>query len=219
MCGRYNVTDNPVLHALLEEFGIDVGPLPERYNIAPTEQVPVVAEIDGQYVLRDMRWWLVPHWSDGPSSRYAMFNARSENLGKSPAFRGPFRRQRCVLPATSFIEWQTLAGKKQPYLIEPQQQPLLFAGIWDCWEGLYSCSIVTTAASDAFAEIHSRQPVLLDRVSCHDWLQSGTAEKALLALCEPSMLPVLQVTAVDALCNNARNKERPVLIASERIIH
>lgn len=131
MCGRFNVTDSPLTQALLKTLVIDIGPLPEpRYNIAPTECVPVVHELDGKRALTQMRWWLVPSWSDGPSQKYAMFNARSETLAKSWAFRGPFKRTRAVIPATSFIEWQKTAGGKQPNLIEQQESALAFAGLW-----------------------------------------------------------------------------------------
>lgn len=84
MCGRFNVTDDPYTQALMKSLGIDIGPLPEpRYNIAPTERVPVVHELDGKRALTEMRWWLVPSWSDGPSRKYAMFNAKSETVDQA----------------------------------------------------------------------------------------------------------------------------------------
>ncbi|MGI9289176.1 MAG: SOS response-associated peptidase family protein [Pseudomonadales bacterium] len=97
MCGRFNVTDDPYAQTLMRSLGIDIGPLPEpRYNIAPTDRIPVIHELDHKRALTQMRWWLVPSWSDGPSQKYAMFNAKSETLAKNRAFRGPFKRSHAI---------------------------------------------------------------------------------------------------------------------------
>lgn len=73
MCGRYNIIDDPLTQALMMDLGLNIR-LPTRYNIAPTERVPVVSELNGKRQCREMRWWLVPSWSDGPSTKYSMFN-------------------------------------------------------------------------------------------------------------------------------------------------
>ena len=106
MCGRFNITDNPSTHALLKSLHIDLGPLPVRYNLAPTDQIPVIHHWEGQRLISDMRWWLVPHWTKSPSTKYAMFNARCESLETSRAYQGSFRHKRCIIPAHSFVEWQ-----------------------------------------------------------------------------------------------------------------
>ena len=84
MCGRFNITDDPFLQALLTELGISIN-LPTRINIAPTEYVPVVRQISGHRELVDMRWWLVPAWAKEVSSKFSMFNARSETITDSKA--------------------------------------------------------------------------------------------------------------------------------------
>lgn len=223
MCGRFNITDDPFLQALLKSLGIAIGPLPKpRYNIAPTERVPVVHELDGQRVLTQMRWWLVPSWSDGPSQKYAMFNARSETLTKSRAFRGPFKRSRAVLPASSFIEWQKTADGKQPYLIEQQDSALALAGLWDLWhrddEQIYSCTIVTTQAPPEFAWLHDRMPVILDADSAALWLDHATDTRELTPLFERALARPLNVTPVDRAINNARKKSKPVAAGNAKTI-
>ena len=120
MCGRYNIHDDPWLQTLLRELGLDVR-IPSRANIAPTEAVPVVIEEQGVRRLREMRWWLVPSWAPEIDQRYSMFNAKAETLGTSRAFRGPLRHRRCILPASSFIEWTDGGGHKQPWLIRPER--------------------------------------------------------------------------------------------------
>ncbi|TNF09166.1 MAG: SOS response-associated peptidase, partial [Gammaproteobacteria bacterium] len=113
MCGRYNIIDDPAIRDLLQYLGIRQH-LQTTYNIAPTEMVPVIRQGEAAPELCRMRWWLVPSWAKEPSTKYSMFNARAEGLAESRAFRHPFKRQRCILPASSFIEWRKEDGK-QPY--------------------------------------------------------------------------------------------------------
>ncbi len=223
MCGRFNITDDAYLQALLKTLGIDIGPLPEpRYNIAPTDRVPVIHELNGSLALNQMRWWLVPSWSDGPSQKYAMFNARSETLAKSRAFRGPFKRTRAIIPASSFIEWQKTSGGKQPYLIEQQDGALAFAGLWDLWERdgeqIYSCSIVTTDAAPSFEWLHNRMPVMLDSDGAAHWLDHDVDTEALATLFKPALLTPLVITPIDQAINNARNKDKPKTAGGSKTI-
>ena len=104
MCGRFNITDSPAVHALLDDLGVDIGELPTRYNVAPTDPVMTLYASEQGVHARDMRWWLTPSWSDGPSQKYAMFNARAETLETSITYTSAFRGRRAVIPATSFIE-------------------------------------------------------------------------------------------------------------------
>ncbi len=224
MCGRFNITDDAYLQALLKTLGVDIGPLPKpRYNIAPTDRVPVIHELDGKRALTQMRWWLVPSWSDSPSQKYAMFNARSETLAKSPAFRGPFKRTRAVIPASSFIEWQKTAGGKQPYLIEQQDSALAFAGLWDLWERdgeqIYSCSIVTTDAAPEFEWLHNRMPVMLSSDGAARWLDHEVDTKTLAALLKPALLTPLVITPIESTINNSHNKIEPKPSGERKIVH
>ena len=222
MCGRYNLTDSPNVHALLDALGIAIGPLPVRYNIAPTEPALTVYR-DGdedKLAVADMRWWLTPSWSDGPSQKYAMFNARSETIATSRAFRGPFKYHRAIVPASSFIEWQRHANGKQAYEIFSPDSALAFAAIWDLWEGdgnyLQSCAIITRAADPGFADIHSRQPVLLDTASQARWLDPATSPEELQAILNQDRPVSLAIQPIEKAIGNARNKAAP--IASGEIV-
>ena len=215
MCGRYNIVDDPVIHVLLDILGVDVGPLPTRLNIAPTESVPVIHMHEGKHQLSEMRWWLVPHWSSGPSQKYAMFNARSETIEKSRAYQGPYKYRRAIIPASSFIEWRKEEGGKQPILIEAEDQALAFAGVWDYWsdgtQEILSCSIITTEASKSFNRIHSRMPVILDEDNFGSWL----AEDTPLPDIRNMLIPygkTLVATPIHKQINNARIKEYPKLV-------
>ena len=150
MCGRFNVIDSPGLQQLLRDLGIDIK-LPKAANVAPTETVQLVWDIDGERQAGPARWWLTPSWAKAVDQKYAMFNARSETLASSRAFRHPFKSQRGIVPMSSFIEWRQEAGIKQPWKITNEQQALAVAALWDVWEGegepLLSCTLVTTAAA------------------------------------------------------------------------
>ncbi len=209
MCGRLNVTDDPRVQELLKYLDINAGPLPTHYNVAPTEAVPVIFEYEGKRELGPMRWWLTPHWSDGPSEKYAMFNARIESVTKSRAFQGPVRYHRAIVPAASFVEWQRLGGVKQPWLLEPVDAPMALAAIWDCWrEELFSCAIITQPASPQFKTLHSRMPLILQGDQIEQWLdQKAKAEDVINAL-KGACIP-LRATAIDTAFNNARNKSAP----------
>ena len=221
MCGRYNLTDSPLVLALLDDLGIhfDIEP---RYNIAPTETVPVILQQDKQIQVSGMRWWLVPHWSQGPSTKYAMFNARRESLLKSRAYAQPYHSQRGILPATSFIEWQTGPVGKQPLMIEGVDTPLALAAIWDYWDGpdgnLLSCAIITQPASPGFSVIHDRMPHILQPRDYHAWLNPGTAQKELEAILASVDPLALRATPVSSRINNSRHKTSDCIQATGEAI-
>ena len=176
MCGRFNVIDSPGLQQLLTDLGIHLK-LPSRPNIAPTEAVALVrASAEGNQ-LDAARWWLTPSWAPAVDQKYSMFNARSETLSSSPAFKTPFKRQRGIVPISSFIEWRQENGIKQPWCISNEQGAFAVAALWDVWDGdgsqLLSCTLVTTAAAEAFAPWHNRMPVVLSGDERARWLDNS----------------------------------------------
>jgi len=191
MCGRY------VLRRLkdwLDDAFAELKIRPdlsflERYNIAPTQNLPAVRwEKDGP-ALVNLRWGLIPSWAKDPSIGSRMINARAESLAEKPAFRTAFQRRRCLLPADGFYEWQTRAGKKQkqPHLIYlKNDRPFAFAGIWDRWETptetVESFSIITTQANTLIQPIHDRMPVILTGANCDQWIRPTSRESELTPL-------------------------------------
>ena len=219
MCGRFNVIATPGLQALLDSLGHHLSLQTPRYNIAPTESVALVA--DGE--LQDARWWLTPHWAKTVEQKYSMFNARSERLRESPAFRKPFRSQRGVVPMSSFIEWRGTAGNKQPWKISNEQEALAVAALWDVWRGaeepLLSCTLVTTAAAEAFKPWHARMPVLLGGAALDRWLDNSHEIAADDPLFAPRLQLPLHLTPVDRAAGNSRNKSAEVMApAGETVV-
>jgi putative SOS response-associated peptidase YedK len=221
MCGRFNVIDSPGLQQLLQDLGIDLS-LPPAINVAPTEQVSLVRHgVEGAAV-DAARWWLTPSWAKTVSQTYSMFNARSETLATSSAFRGPFRRQRGLVPMSSFIEWRTENGVKQPWLIANEQRAFAVAALWDVWEGgaspLLSCTLVTTAAAPAFKPWHSRMPVLLAPDERARWLDNSCAIAPDDAVFRSELKMPLLLQPMDRAVSNARNKDAGAMAGIGEVI-
>ncbi len=177
MCGRYTLQES--LENIAEIFDAEiaceaVGP---RYNIAPTERIPVVAGSGADREVVAARWGLVPHWSRDPARVPLLINARAESLASRPAFRDLLEDRRCVIPADGFYEWRTEEGLRQPYLIRRVDGGLLsFAGLWDSHPtggAARSCAIITTGASPLLAPLHDRMPVILEEHDARRWLDIG----------------------------------------------
>jgi putative SOS response-associated peptidase YedK len=214
MCGRFNVIDNPGLQQLLRDLGIDLK-LPTAINVAPTEEIPLVRNDDAGASLAAAHWWLVPSWAREISQKYSMFNARSETLGRSPAFRRPFKCQRGLVPMSSFIEWRPEGGVKQPWLITNDQQALAVAALWDIWEGgdrpLLSCTLVTTGAAPQFEPWHARMPVVLTPDESERWLDNSRVIAPDDPLFRAELKMPLYLQPLSRAVSNARNKQLQVL--------
>jgi len=224
MCGRYTVTVDP--ETIYGEFacvqddehrdligGPYGGDLARpRYNIAPTDQVPVVLErsTDGDRSkgvrrLEPMRWGLVPSWAKNVSVGNRMFNTRVESLvgeGAKATFRTALQRRRCLLPASGFYEWQVLDGRgstgksavrgarraKQAYYITPADGSLMaLAGLWEFWrspegEPVRSATVITVPAVGEMADVHDRMPLVLPRETWADWLRLDAGVDAVTEL-------------------------------------
>jgi putative SOS response-associated peptidase YedK len=176
MCGRFFLLTSK--ETLSERFAVEVPALEARYNIAPSQPVPVVrARADGRgRELALMRWGLIPSWAKDISIGMHTINARAETVAEKPAFRNAFRRRRCLVPADGFYEWMKVGKEKQPYAIRPvDYQPLAFAGLWEYWEAaggqaIESMTIITTRANELLKPLHERMPAILPPEHHAFWL-------------------------------------------------
>jgi len=177
MCGRFALF--AMGESLARQFGVPGTPsLAPRYNIAPSQAVPTVRvqASGGGREVASLRWGLIPSWAKDPDIGNRMINARSETAREKPAFRGAFRRRRCLIPASGFYEWQRRERRKQPYFVKMRDdRPFAFAGLWERWQGpdeavVESCTILTTAANAVVAPIHDRMPVIVPPSEYGRWL-------------------------------------------------
>jgi putative SOS response-associated peptidase YedK len=178
MCGRFSQAQIAELDREVFRL-LEMPALEPRYNIAPTQDVAVVRERrNGERVLQLLRWGLIPSWAKDPALGNRMINARAETLAVKPAFKRPFARQRCIVPADGFYEWKRTGGAKQPYYIRREDGgPMAFAGLWDRWRSdgdatVDSFTIVTTTPNDLVAPIHNRMPAILLPDGYDMWLDS-----------------------------------------------
>ena len=175
MCGRFVITSAP--EALRQVFGyIEQPNFPARYNVAPTQPVPVVIVENGARHFRLMRWGLLPSWVKDPRQFTLLINARAETVQEKPAFKNAIRRRRCLIPADGYYEWHTAEGRKQPYFIHPRASgPIGFAGLSETWMGpngeeLDTVAIITAAASTGMSVLHHRVPVTIAPNDFEQWL-------------------------------------------------
>lgn len=193
MCGRYELHTNPVALALA--LGLKHPPeITPRYNIAPTQQVPIVRlNQAGDRELSQVRWGLVPFWAKDPAIGNKMINARAETITSKPGFRDAYKKTRCLIPASGFYEWAKLAdGSKQPVHIGLKDDgPFAFAGLWARWgqkgeDPLETCTIITTEANELCQPVHDRMPVILAPDSYQRWLDTAQPDPAALLRPYPS---------------------------------
>jgi putative SOS response-associated peptidase YedK len=190
-----------------------------HFNVAPTDEAAVVVQHAERRAVVRYRWGLVPHWEEDEKIAGRTFNARAETIAVTPAFRGAFRRRRCLVPVDSFYEWKRVDGVRQPYrILRGDGQPLVLAGLWagrrDPADSAVrrTFTIVTTTANEAIAQLHDRMPVILPQSAWETWLDAqGPDVGELHGLLVPSAEP-LEVYPVVGLVNNVRN-DGPELVA------
>jgi putative SOS response-associated peptidase YedK len=204
MCGRFLLT-TPASD-LAELLGLSTPPaLVPRYNIAPTQTIGIVRArgVGPAREWAEVRWGLVPFWSEEPTTRAPLFNARADTAAAKPAFREPLHRRRCVVPADGFYEWKREGRARQPYLFRRRDgAPLVLAGLWERWSKgdappLESCTILTTSPNALVAAAHDRMPVVLAAEDFARWLDpaltSPGAVQDLLVPCAEDLLEALPV--------------------------
>ena len=214
MCSRYFLDADG--NVIAYTFNVPVHDrIRKRFNIAPTQEAPVVrANAQGEREVAMLRWGLVPFWAKDPAIGNRMINARSETAADKPSFRAAFKSRRCVIPATGFFEWKGEPGHKQPYAITAADQPLFaIAGLWESWqpkEGdpVETFTILTTDANDAIAPVHDRMPVILPADGIETWLTAAPKQAQALLLPYPG--PV-SIRAVSKLVGNPRNDAPEIL--------
>ena len=208
MCGRFVTIIPP--EELAKVFALAETPqLEARYNVAPSQQVPVVRSAGDRNVLTSMKWGLVPSWSKDPSMGNRMINARSETVAEKPSFRHAIKFNRCIIPTSGFYEWMPVEHHKQPYFIQMKDcSPVCFAGIWEHWTApdksvVESFSILTTSANSLVASIHDRMPVILQPEDYNFWLSRNVHDThELQRLYQPFPSDKMTAYKVPDLINN-----------------
>ena len=224
MCGRYTLTADA--RQIAEIFDAEpCDELPQRfdrYNLAPQQQAPIIRVGREGRALRLARWGFIPAWAQDPRQLKATpINARADRVSTSPMFRAAFHRQRCLVPATGFYEWQQRDKPrgKQPYYLRPDDGSIFaFAGLWDRWtsetgDSLDTFTILTTEPNDLLKPLHDRMPVILPAQNWPQWLDPENRDAGeLTALLKPLPPERWQAVPIGRYVNSPTNDD-PACIA------
>ncbi|HJE22293.1 MAG TPA: SOS response-associated peptidase [Methylorubrum populi] len=216
MCGRFFIGQPPEVYRSF--YGYPEQPnFPGRFNVAPTQPVPVVLRESGERHFRLMRWGLWPAWLKDPAGFPVLFNARIESAAEKPAFRGALRHRRCIFLADGFYEWRRDgAGKtatKTPFAVRRADgAPMALAGLWEPWMGadgseVDTAAIVTCSANGTLSAIHERMPAILAPEAIAPWLDAAVDAPEAARLCRPCPDAWLRLDPVGDRVNSVRNDD------------
>ena len=215
MCGRFTFSE---FEGIEERFQIEPQNLKPNYNVAPSQDVPVILN-NGSNQLALLMWGLIPFWAKDPSIGNKLINARAETIDEKPSFKHSLQRKRCLVVADGFYEWKKEGSTKRPHRITLKSNELFgFAGLWDTWKSptgdiINSCSIITTTPNDLMAPIHNRMPVILSRDSELVWLDQNIVDSHILKnLLVPYPADLMIAYEVSTLVNSPKNNGPECLV-------
>ena len=172
MCGRYELKAKArALNRHFPQLHLSQGEMPQTGEIHPTDAVLMITGNSTGYLAAKARWGLVGSFLD-QAPRSPLTTLPSEGLASKPFYSKILKRSRCLIPATAFYEWQSLAGGKHKMRIsQPTGEALMFAGIFDQHPlAGTTCAILTTADDATVSRVHDRMPVILGREESSFWL-------------------------------------------------
>jgi putative SOS response-associated peptidase YedK len=208
MCGRFTRHQNP--EKLAKRFNVQLikeAKIP-RYNIAPSQVVPVIREVDVREMIA-CKWGLVPFWAKDPSIGNKMINAKAETLAEKPSFKQALVKRRCLIPADGFYEWQKKGkGASQPFYITLRNGDLFaFAGLWEEWKSpdgniLQSFTVITVEPNELVSTIHNRMPAILKPADEASWLNLKNRPGDIVQILQPYPAEEMQAVPVSRMVNS-----------------
>lgn len=233
MCGRYlRRADKKRVAEHFHLPGEPPFPLPPDFNVAPTTHQPAIRlnRESGEREAVLMRWGLVPYQAKSLDEYKGIstINARAESV-QVGMWKRLFERQRCLIPADGFYEWETLlpSAASGPKKAKPRKKPIrfwlkndpvfAFAGLWDAWknpatgEWLQSFAIITTEANEMLASIHTRMPVILQPKDYARWIDRSPGAVLPVDLLRPFDAEAMESAEANPAVNNARNNGEELL--------
>ena len=221
MCGRYSfsIEDAKDVYARFDTYN-ELADLTSRYNIAPGQMNPVITSHSPNEISR-MFWGLIPFWAKDNKQKFSTINARAETAAKSPTYREPFRRRRCIVPATGFYEPDKINHVKSPFPWHffqfTDQRMFGIAGLYDVWtdketgKEIRSYTIITTEPNELVGQFHDRMPVILHREDEADWLKDIVEPERIQAFLKPYPAGEMEEWRVGDRAKNPKN-DYPELI-------
>lgn len=227
MCGRAyeTYTEEELAIRYLNRKPVRIPKWKPTYNLAPTQQSPVVRVRDNEKTIDLLRFGLIPSWARDVQSaaKYSLINAKSEEIDQKRSYKEPFQKRRCIVPVSGFFEWLSGGkGSKRPFAIRLKGDPIMsLAGVWEHWEpadigetrqAIDSFSIITTRANALIAPLHERMPVILTRDMEEDWLNpDNTGLPELKRVLQPYPPEQMELFEVSSLVNSPKNNSPEIL--------
>ena len=219
MCGRFKLSRIDKAE-LARHFGIDAQSIPDyadEIDNAPGSWRSVITMEGGERKWTGMRWGYVATIG---GLKKLVFNAQAEKVTTNRVWRG-LLHNRCVIPASAFFEWQKINGKRGGPKYEitvPGHSVFGFAAIYDdrpnpkTGEMERAFWIITTGPNSKFAELHDRQPVILQERSEYDeWLTSKEPPLHLLRVFPEDKMLITKVAEPAAKAKKSRSDDMPNL--------
>jgi len=196
---------------------------PPRYNVAPSQPVPVIISTPGGgREIVEMTWGLLPSWAKDPRSARRPINARAETLSQRPSFRSPLKHRRCLVPASGFFEWKKTNSSRIPYYIHRKDgDHFAFAGLYDIWTApgspsQLSFTIVTTEPNELVSGYHDRMPAILLERNEERWILPGEIPlHSLSEMFTPYPADMLVAYQVSRAVNNPENEGKKLIQKQE----
>jgi putative SOS response-associated peptidase YedK len=218
MCGRFTLTLDPGELQTLLDLGPFVHVVEPRYNIAPSQPVPIVKDATARSI-ELYRWGLVPFWADDPKIGNRLINARSETVHEKPSFKAAFKYRRCLILADGFFEWHAAekGAPKIPYLFKlKNDHPFTFAGLYEHKEvseggELHTCTILTCEPNALVGDYHDRMPVILGENARWAWLKPDEDPSTLQDLLSAYPTEEMKCFPVSRAVNSPKNDHPSVL--------
>jgi putative SOS response-associated peptidase YedK len=222
MCGRAyeTYTDEELFLRYMNKQRVKIPAFKPNYNIAPTQNVLVLRNVDRDKQFDLFQWGLIPVWEKEFKTKLSTINAKAETVFESKLYKGPITKRRCIVPLSGFIEWKREGESKRPFAIHLKDEPIMsVAGIWETWRGTvkgeeterHSFSIITTAANEFMEKIHDRMPVILSPKDEDAYLDPAQKPEAIAKLLKPCPKSWLSAYEISTLINSPRNNRPEVL--------
>jgi putative SOS response-associated peptidase YedK len=216
MCGRYSLSKSKL--ELEERFQAEMlGDFKPRYNIAPTQLVPVITS-DSPKGFSFFYWGITPDFAKNKPVSQKFINAKAETVHQKASFKNSFKTRRCLVPADGFFEWKRVGKKtKIPYRFTiGDGEPFSFAGIWEEYENekgetKHTFLILTAEPNSIVQEVHDRMPVILKKSDEKKWLDKYSKDEDLLSMLGTYTAEEMQSYTVSQQVNQVSN-DNPSLI-------
>ena len=187
MCGRYYIAADDAeeeLREIIESMNRrgDAGAKTSG-DILPTDAAPVMAKNR-----RMENSVFAMKWGFTAANGGNVINARSETAAEKPMFRDGIVRRRCVIPASSYYEWEKCGAEKVKYAIRSRNASVTYmAGLYRFEASGPVFTILTRSPVGSIAFVHDRMPVLLPRELLNDWLNPQCPAQEVLDAIDPQV--------------------------------